>query len=94
MAFQATIPKHQELRKILICVPHCLSFFVLNTFVQAASYGQWLDLDRLLVQFWESHSTCPEVICTTQEGERQNTRDFVEFLLPELTRRGMVDLTE
>jgi len=55
-------------------------------------YGQWLGLDRLLVQFLESRSTPPKVICTAVVGEKWIMRGFVECCLPELTRRGMIEL--
>lgn len=93
-AFQTTILKHQELRKISIYVPHSLTLFEFDAFKRSTNYGQWLDLDRLLVQFLESRLTRPMVICATQEGGRRNMRDFAECLLPELTRRGTFDLAE
>ena len=92
--FQTTIPKHQELRKVSIYVPRHLTFFKCDTFKQSTSYGQWLDLDCLLVQFWESRSTRPRVILTTRDGEKRNMRRFAESVLPELTRRGTIDLAE
>jgi hypothetical protein len=49
--------------------------------------GQWLDLDRLLVQFWESRSIRPRVVCSME----QNRSDCVGCLLPEITKRGLID---
>jgi len=54
---------------------------------------QWHDLDRLLVQFWTSHSIRPEILYKAREG-REDIRDYVTSLLPELTGRGLVDLVE
>ena len=53
----------------------------------------WHDLDRLLVQFWDSHSIRPRV---TYEAEtrRRDIRHYAPSLLPELTRRGLVDLVK
>ena len=54
---------------------------------------QWRDLDRLLVQFWTSHSIRPKI--TFEAGaRRKDIRDYAPNLLPELTRRGLVDLVE
>ena len=88
---QTTIPRHQELRKISVRVPHYLTSDV-DTLKESEIYRQWLDLDRSLVQSWESHSTPPRVICTTRKGYAYNMRGFTECLLPEMTRRGIVDL--
>jgi len=57
-------------------------------------YSEWLGLDRLLVQFWEARSTGPKVICTVWGGLKQDVRGHTECLLPELTRRGVIDLVE
>jgi hypothetical protein len=50
---------------------------------------EWLDLDRLLVQFWESSSIRPKVVCLA----RMDTEDSVGYqcLLPEITKRGIID---
>ena len=49
---------------------------------------QWLDLDRLLVQLWESRSIRPKVKSMTD----RDVRDYVGHLLPEITKRGIIDL--
>ena len=55
-----------------------------------ANFEQWLNLDRLLVQFWESRSIRPKVVCAKlREG-----RDWAGCLLPEITGRGIIDLFE
>jgi hypothetical protein len=54
---------------------------------------EWQDLDRLLVQFWISHSIRPKITYETWKiGD--DSRGLVQSLLPELTRRGLVDLIE
>jgi len=50
---------------------------------------EWHDLDRLLVQLCITHSIRPRVIC-----EVRNEGKVGPGLLPELTKRGMVDLIE
>ena len=53
---------------------------------------EWWDLDRLLVQFWTSRSIRPEFRYEMgREGE--DFKAFAPRLLPELTRRGLVDWT-
>ena len=52
---------------------------------------EWQDLDRTLVQFWISHSIRPRVTYVVGKGGK-DLRDHVPNLLPELTRRGLVDL--
>jgi hypothetical protein len=54
-------------------------------------HQEWQDLDRVLVQFWNSHSIRPEI--TYEVDKRGNDlRAFAPTLLPELTRRGLVNL--
>ena len=48
------------------------------------------ELDRLLVQFWVTHSIRPRVVNAAGKG----LRGYGPSLLPELTRRGLVDLVE
>ena len=54
---------------------------------------EWEDLDRLLVGFWTSHSIRPKIVYGA--GKRESgLRDLAPGLLPELTRRGAVDLVK
>ena len=60
---------------------------------EEAVYEEWKDLDQLLVQFISSRSIRPMIAYVTEEGGmflRLNVQD----LLPELTKRGSVDLVE
>jgi len=54
---------------------------------------QWHDLDHLLVQFWISHSIRSEITCGAGVA-RKDLRDYASNLLPELTRRGLIDVDE
>jgi len=56
-------------------------------------HREWQDLDNLLVQFWISHSIRPRVQYTVGGGKK-DLRGRFPSLLPELTRRGLVDLVE
>jgi hypothetical protein len=51
---------------------------------------EWWDLDRLLVQFWTSRSIRPEFRYEAGK-EGKDFKTFAPSLLPELTRRGLVD---
>jgi len=93
-AFQTTIPSHRELQKVSIVIPYSLAFIdgveAINR--SGTAYGEWMDLDRLLVKFWESCSTRPKVVCMAWGGCGGNTRGFTECFFPELTRRGAIDV--
>ena len=57
-------------------------------------YGQWLELDRMLIQLWESRSIRPRVIRTVLAKEEQCMRDCYGCLLPEMSKGGILDLVE
>jgi hypothetical protein len=64
-----------------------------GTFVNpigATDPQEWQDLDRLLVQFWTSHSIRPKIVYQAGKG----LNDLVPSLLPELMGRGAVYLVE
>ena len=93
-----TIPKHRDLREISIYLP----YYVTTTgggadvmrVIGGENWEQWLDLDRLLVQFWESSLIRPKVVRLTQMEGTWDARDSVGYrcLLPEITKRGIIDL--
>ena len=92
-AFQTTTLEHRELQKISITVPYSLTFLGnVDAIKQSTTFGGWMNLDRLLVQFWESRSPRPKVECTTWKGWRGDMRAFADCFLPELTRRGRIDV--
>jgi len=78
--------------KHLQSITICLDSNVLEMVGASACRG-WNDLDRLLVQFWTSHSISPQVMYPVGNGGK-GLRGVVPRLLPELTRRGLVDLVE
>ena len=85
VALRTITPKHRDLRQITIHMPRGLTHTRLD-----AGGGQWSDIDRLLVQFWESRLIRPKVVCPMV----QDVRDLVGWLLPEITKRGLIDLVE
>jgi hypothetical protein len=64
---------------------------ILESLIKETVHQAWLDLDRLLAQFSESHSIRPEIILSRGK-EGTNFKNLVPILLPELTRRGIVDV--
>jgi hypothetical protein len=87
MAFQTARSKH--LQRIAIRPLYITSESLGGETVRQ----EWQDLDRLLVRFWTSHSIRPKVVCGAGKGE-SGLRDLAPSLLPELTRRGAVDLVK
>jgi hypothetical protein len=91
-ALQTITLKHQDLRQITIEVSHFLSLFRIYADIRPAIgetiFGQWVELDRLLVKFWESRSILPRVVYTMG----QDMGDCIGILLPEVTKRGIIDL--
>ena len=72
--FQTTIPEHRGLRKITIDVPRP-TYPKAATIPQSLYYGpEWLDLERLLVRFLESRSTCLKVVRIVSEGPGRDMR--------------------
>ena len=65
----------------------------LRNSIEETDCQEWQDLDQLLVQFWTSHSIRPQLVYSPNSGGRE-ARDRAPRLLPELTRRGLVDLVE
>jgi len=61
--------------------------------IHETNFQEWWDLDRLLVQFRTSRSICPKVVHEMKRDE-EGMSGHALTLLPELTRRGLVDLVK
>ena len=96
MELQSITPKHQDLRQISIHLPGRMIPLSADTDARERMgetiYGQWLDFDRLLVQFWESRSILPRMVCLMPTEAERAVRHFVGSILPEATRSGIIDL--
>jgi len=98
LALQTITPKHRDIRRVSISVPGALTpanaaaSVELNVGDEISS--QWLDLDRLFVKLWEPHKIRPKVVYTVQEEKDKHARRRLECLLPEMTKRGIIDLVE
>ena len=94
VALQTITPKHRDLHQISIYVPYSLILIGSDDNARLAFgeevFGQWLDLDRLLVQLRESCSLHPRVVCAELTWETRGLRDCIECLLPETAKRGMI----
>ena len=95
LALQTAGDEHQDLRRISIDVPSYLTRIHpdIRAAIGEGTFGQWLDLDSLLVHLWESRSIRPSVI-RTWTGGNQAVGDCIGSLLPEMMKRGMIDLVE
>ena len=73
MALTPKHPKHQDLQQVSIYVPFYTA--PVNTDAEVrqvigeAMCQHWLDVDRLLVQFWESCSIRPRIVSGMAVGE-------------------------
>ena len=87
---QTITPEHQDLRHVSIYLPRHLPSTYAGVHIRRSVgeeiYWQWLDLDHLLVKFWGSHLIRPKV--------EQNTRYYIERLLPLVTSLGVIELVE
>jgi hypothetical protein len=99
VALQTITLKYQDLQKISIYAPHTFTLDGAGANIRRiageTAYRQWLDLDRLLVQFWESRSIRPRIVHSgaSREGKEEAT-NCIRCLLPEITRRGIIHLVE
>ena len=94
-ALRTITPKHQTLRRIFIDIPpgYGVGASIRQTLGET-NYEQWLDLDRLLIQLWESNLIRPEVRYSCVLQDEKEVIDGVSDLLPEVTKKGIVNLAE
>jgi len=88
MALKTITPEHRDLRRVSIYLPQ-LTFF--NFDADVMRFFGWLDLDHILVEFWESRSIRPRVGFATQGGGTRSVERSAGPWLPEITKRGIVD---
>lgn len=96
MTLQTITSKHLDLRQIRVYAPDGFSRIRAGADVKQAVgevvYRQWIDLDNLLAQLWESHSIRTKVLCAMVGKRGQNSKHSIGFLLPEITNRGLISL--
>ena len=95
-------PGHKDFRKIslntrftsLALYPNNTNLIDFRDAIGGATRKEWLELDLLLAQLWESHSIRPEVKYTVPSWvDLTEARSWVESLLPEVSMRGIADLS-
>ena len=57
-------------------------------------YNQWLELDRLLIQLWDSRSIRPKISYFAMKEERRQMAKSVGYLLPRAAKERILDLVE
>ena len=95
MALQTITAEHRDLRQISVYMPSYLTFTEVHADIRETLGEEvsklWSDLDSLLVQFWELRSIRPKVGYAGLVEEGLNPEYCIKCLLPEITRRGVVD---
>jgi len=95
-ALQAITYKHRDLRQILIYMFYS-SFLAgidgdVGHTIGEEIHRQWLELDSILIQFWESRSIRPRLTYMTRAQETQSMQDYFERLLPGTMKWRIIDL--
>ena len=80
----------KNLQSVSITLSHRV---ILRALTVESIHQGWLDLDRLLVQFWTSHSLRLKLMYEWIETGK-DLNEAVGLVLPELTRRGIVDVVK
>ena len=100
LTLKTITPGHRNFRLISIRLPSMLRRIIPSDAplrIEAGSHGvEWSDLDLLLVQFWESHSIRPKIVCPWSRpvNSTRGAKDLVLYLLPESMKRGILDLVD
>lgn len=90
MALKTLTSGHRDLQDISICLPDEDS---VNDGQRAGEIQSWwMDIDRFLVRLWELNAFRAWVIYRT--GVEQEARELVEMLLPEMMKKGAVELVD
>ena len=93
---QTITPEHWGLQQISIRIPYAPTGDeekreTIERIETAKPGMRWSDLDRLLVQLWESRLIRPKIVYPpAMDGIK--AKDWASYLLPETTRRGTIDL--
>lgn len=86
-------PEHTNLQQISIAVRFYLPLAHVYLYFEEGVYAQWVDLDRVLVQLWYSHSVLTKFTYIARRSDvRGVVQKFIGNLLPEITREGAIGL--
>ena len=98
MALETVTLKHRDLQQISIHLPPSTLLLgdpvKIRQTVGEEIYSQWVKLDHTLVRLGESHAIRTKVIYDAVNGEEAGVCECIEGLLPETTKRGVVNLTK
>ena len=99
VALQTITPKHRDLRQISVTMSRAPTSVLAATgdirpIIGETKSRQWSELDRILVQLWESHLIRLKVTCAApkEKKEQDQMRGWMVYLFPETTKRGIIDL--
>jgi hypothetical protein len=88
-ALKTITSKHTQFKKVsmFISMEEILYFMGKNIL------DRWMDFDRVLVQLWESHAIHTQVTYSTEQEEKE-AREYIGSLLPEMTKRGRLEMVD
>lgn len=93
-ALRTITSEHEDLQQISIHIPYYPSYIAdpanIRGIVGEEVYRQWMDLDHLVVQFWESRTIRPKIMHLA--AEKGLMVACIGVLLPEITKRGISEL--
>ena len=99
-ALRTITPKHRDFRQISIHVYFDSAFngaagADIRQIIGEQNFGRWLELDRFLVQLWESRSIRPRILHHTLPLKGNEwERECVGCLLPEMMGMGIANPVE
>lgn len=98
MALETITLKHRDLRQISIYLPPSTLLLgdpaKIRQTVGEEIYSQWVKLDHTLIRLWESHAIRTKVTYDAVSGEEGGVCQCIKGLLPETTKRGVVNLVK
>ena len=100
MALETITPEHLDLQYVTIHIRFVSTKPVPGDDATIADLGpenpgiRWLDLDRLLVQYWDTYSILTRVVYPRIESGMRGIERWARYLFPEMTKRGIIDLDE
>ncbi|KAF9645260.1 hypothetical protein BDM02DRAFT_3120483, partial [Thelephora ganbajun] len=98
LALQSITSEQRYLHQISIYVHFFPSFIDdpanLGRIVREDIYRQWAELDRILVQLWESYGIRPKVVYSVERDREEMMCRRIGSLLPEITERGIIELVD
>ena len=96
IALPTITAKHRDLRQISISLARYGTSITYGgnprQDIGESTLGEWLELDRLLGQLWESYSIPPKIACSGLGHRDEITRTLVGHLFPETTKGGTANL--